>query len=72
MTLWPIVGEVVERWGVNPFVRMVDSMKPTNSVKLASLRSQLICRVVIQPAPCNSGRVTIVVGSIPCACRERR
>jgi len=47
-------NEVVERWGNNRFVRMVPSMKPTHSVKLASQRTQVMRKVV--------GRRTTSVG----------
>jgi hypothetical protein len=40
-------NQVVERWGISRFVRMVRSKKPRCSVERVSLRSQLICRVVL-------------------------
>jgi hypothetical protein len=41
-------NEAVERWGIDRFVRMLNSKKPNCAVKLAHMRTQLMPRVVGQ------------------------
>ncbi len=48
MTLCPIVGEAVKRWGNSLFVRMVNPLKSSVSSSGLTVCLQLICRVVRQ------------------------